>query len=192
MRTKLGTAEICLDNDENCLDNDEFGGKTRISVFWISEFEDNPNSFHVAFFQKAVAKISPFDQPVQQERFLRQGLVPTVVGHSMVQALGDRLHEREQHELLVIGFTRTHTHTDNSFHFSWSGLSSLQVFSRILHGCEPARNYRAFVEGGHDLDLSIVTLDRRFLAGPPRETRVTLALGFVLRGWTDSWYEDLT
>lgn len=63
----------------------------------------------MAFFQKAVAKISPFDQPVQQERFLRQGLVPTVVGHSMVQAWGDRLHEREQHELLVIGFTRTHT-----------------------------------------------------------------------------------
>lgn len=33
MPTKLGTAEFCLDNDENCLDNDEFGGKTRISVF---------------------------------------------------------------------------------------------------------------------------------------------------------------
>ena len=150
--------------------------------FQYSEFP-NLRTIRILFmwpFSESCCKISPFDQPVQQERFLRQGLVPTVVGHSMVQAWRDRLHEREQHELLVIGFTRAHTDTDNSFHFSWSGLSSLQVFSRILRHCEPARNYRAFVEGGDDLDLSIVTLDRRFLAGPPRET-----LRFVLRGWTD-------
>ena len=66
---------------------------------------EHANSFHAGFFRR-VFKNSPFDQPVQQERFLHQGLVPKLVGHSMVQAWRDGMKDNNMN--YVTGLTHTH------------------------------------------------------------------------------------